>query len=184
MPERRRSPFFSLLTLNTNKQAGLAGLPALLRDTRPDFVFLQEVNISAAQLAAAVGGLGYTAAVSTSLQPRRCIAVLSLHPDAVVEDLWPGFLQKVVFCNFAIFHLHAPSGNNFYRDRTAFFWSVEGFVEQAVPFLPLLVGDFNCVTAAQDLSTPNPARMCPFLRDSLLRHSLADAYRVLHPATA
>ena len=45
--------------------ADLAGLVAILRESRPDLVFLQEVNLSLDCLKAVVGGLGYSAWLSS-----------------------------------------------------------------------------------------------------------------------
>lgn len=63
-------PFFSTLSLNTQKMADLAGLVAILRESRPDLVFLQEVNLSLDRLKAVVGGLGYSAWLSTCHTPK------------------------------------------------------------------------------------------------------------------
>ena len=58
--QRRLPPLFTILTLNTNTRADLAGLPTLLRENRPDFVFIQEVKISLERLHAAGRSLGYS----------------------------------------------------------------------------------------------------------------------------
>ena len=96
--QRQPPPFFNLFTLNTNRRADLAGLPAA-----GDFAFLQEVNVSLDHLQSAVGGLGYSVRLSTCDQPKRTIAILSLHPTVTVSELIPGYLQKVIFENLMIF---------------------------------------------------------------------------------
>ena len=128
---RQPPPLFTIITLNTNRLADLAGLPALLREVRPDFAFLQEVGVPLERLCAAVGGLGYSAYLSSSDQPRRVIAVLSLHPTATVSDLIPGFLQKVIFEDYAMFHLHAPS-KTVQQNKIIFFQQLANHISTVV----------------------------------------------------
>ena len=150
--QQQPPPFFNLLTLNTNRRADLAGLPTLLRENRPDFAFIQEVSVSLERLRAAVGGLGYTVWMSTCDLPKRTIAVLSLHSAAtvIVTDPLPGYLQKVLFENYVLFHIHAPT-NPVYMDKTFFFQQVSNFVQQSTNLIPFLIGDFNCIINAKDL---------------------------------
>ena len=181
--QRRPPPLFTILTLNTNTRADLAGLPTLLRENRPDFVFIQEVNISLERLRAAVSGLGYSVWLSSADQPKRVIAVLSLHPEATVSNLIPGYLQKVIFEDLAIFHLHAPS-DSVIRNKITFFQQIADHIVQLPNLKPILVGDFNCVTNARDLENDSfIRRSVPFLTDYIHVNHFSDAFRVLHPAT-
>ena len=180
---RQPPPLFTIITLNTNRLADLAGLPALLREVRPDFAFLQEVSVPLERLCAAVGGLGYSAYLSSSDQPRRVIAVLSLHPTATVSDLIPGFLQKVIFEDYAMFHLHAPS-KTVQQNKIIFFQQLANHISSLSNFSPIIVGDFNCVTDPRDVENNSFAnRNVPFLTDFLDNNHFSDAFRVLHPAT-
>ena len=184
-PNNRRQPppFFTLLTLNTNKLADLAGLPAILRESRPDFAFLQEVNVPLERLRAAVSGLGYSVWMSAGEQPKRVIAVLSLHSSATVTDPIPGSLQKVIFENFAIFHVHAPS-NSVRQDKTVFFQQIADLISQSVHLLPIILGDFNSVIDARDLENDSLTyRRNIFFSNYIKNNNFIDAYRVLHPAT-
>ena len=67
-----------------------------------------------------MGGLGYSVWLSSADQPRRVIAVLSLHSTAAVTELIPGYLQKVIFEDTALLHLHAPS-NSVIQNKIVFF---------------------------------------------------------------
>ena len=67
--QRQPLLLFTVITLNTNKLADLAFLPTLLKENRPDFVFLQEVSVPE-RLRAAVGGQGYSVWLSSADQPR------------------------------------------------------------------------------------------------------------------
>ena len=78
--QRRPLPLFTILTLNTNTRADLAGLPTLLSENRPDFVFIQEVNISLERLRAALcggerPGLLSVAVLSRSAKTSHCSTV-------------------------------------------------------------------------------------------------------------
>jgi hypothetical protein len=81
-------PPFSTLSLNTNRPADLASSETALQTWF-------SCKRSAASLAAAVSGLGYTASRSSIAQPRRYIAVLSKFA-AVVMDQVPGYLKKIM----------------------------------------------------------------------------------------
>jgi hypothetical protein len=61
----------------------------LLRDSHPDFVFVQEVTLPLHSLTAVVSGLGYTVWLSEAAQLGRCTAVLARRL-AVVFDFIPG----------------------------------------------------------------------------------------------
>ncbi len=181
--DRRRPPLFSVLSLNTNKRADLAGLPALLREGRPDFVFLQEVNVPADRLQAAVGGLGYTVHLSECDRPRRVMAVLTNHLNVSVTNIIPGLLQKVSYENLVIFHVYSPS-NSSHHEKTVFFQQIADLVTQAKNSMPILIGDFNCVIDVKDIENDQGAhRINAFLRDYIKNSLFSDTYRVLHPAT-
>ena len=95
--DRRWPPeFFTFISLNTNKRADLGGLPALIRENRPNLVFLQELKVPHDRLLAAVGGRGYSAFRSELIQHHRTITILS-NIKCTVTDLMPGFLQKISF---------------------------------------------------------------------------------------
>jgi exonuclease III len=112
-----REAALSFLSLNTNHRADLAGLPSLLRDQHPDFVFLQEVTVSLSSLSAAVSSMGYTVWMSAIDVPRRCIAVLARRPAVDVEYV-PGYVQRVDALGLTFLHLHCF---NEYHEREHLF---------------------------------------------------------------
>ena len=180
--DRRQPPhLFTIITLNTNRRTDLAGLPAILRENRPDFVFLQEVNVTQDGLKAAVGGLGYSIYMSTYDNPKRTIAVLSLHSTITVSNIKPGFLQKLIFENLVFFHIHAPSTASV-QDKNIFFQQIANVINESPNLLSILIGDFNCVIEAKDVENQNiHNHMNTVLRNLVITNSLSDAYRVLHP---
>ena len=83
-----------VLSLNTGKRRDLAGLGRMVRENRPDLLFLQEVNLQEQELQQVARLLGYKAVSSQANKPKRTIAVLSRMP-VEVEELEPGYLQLV-----------------------------------------------------------------------------------------
>ncbi len=184
VPDRRWPPdFFTIISLNTNKRADLGGLPALLRENRPSFVFLQELNVPHDRLLAAVGGQGYLAYRSELIQHRRTIAILS-NIKCTVIDLMPGFLQKLVLEKFSIFHIYTPTDPKVLT-KNNFFQQLSDFIAQENNEIIMLIGDFNCIIDAKDFAQTNDGhgRFNPSLRDLVNANNLYDAYRVLHPVT-
>ena len=181
-PNRRQAPpFFSTITFNINRRADLAGLPAILRESRPDLVFLQEVNISLNNLKAAVTSLGYSVYMSANEQPKRVIAILSLHNNISVINVKPGFLQKATLNNLDFYHLHAPSSSST-QDKNEFFKLVADLVTQSSNNLPILIGDFNSVIDVKDVENQTSvAHVCHYLKKYIADNMYSDAYRVLHP---
>ena len=93
VPEKAKL-FLSVLSLNTGKRRDLARLGRMVRENRPDLLFLQEVNLQEQELQQVARSLGYKTVSSQANKPKRTIAVLSRMP-VEVEELEPGYLQLV-----------------------------------------------------------------------------------------
>lgn len=183
---RQQSSLYNIITLNTNRRADLAGLPTLLRECKPDFVFLQEVNVSLERLQAAVSGQGYQTYLSSSDETKRVIAVLSIHKQITVADLIPGYLQKVVFGKIEFYHVHAPA-DSVRQNKIAYFKQLQNLVSLSFNknLLPVIIGDFNSVTDSKDIQNENARyRIITCFKNYVEQNLFIDAYRVLHPATA
>ena len=182
---QQQSSIYTSITLNTNRHTDLAGLPTLLRECRPDFVFLQEVNVSLERLRAAVGGQGYQVYMSSSDESRRVIAVLSIHNQITVTDPVPGYLQKVVFDNIEFYHVHAPAESS-RQNKNAYFNQLQNLVSLSLSknALPIILGDFNSVTNAKDFQNETARyRIITTFKNYVENNLFIDAYRVLHPTT-
>jgi len=172
---------FSTLTLNTNRLGDLAGLPALLRELRPDVAFLQEVAVSVASLSAAVSGLGYKVWTSSCDRPRRTIAVLSRRP-AKVSEIVPGYLQKVTLHHLVFLHFHCPSGAEGRDHRHRLFLQCRPIIS-SLSSPPFLVGDFNCIIHRDDVEIFEQYKLSPALVSIVSDFLYCDSYRILHPCT-
>ena len=163
LPGLGRPALSTLLTLNLAKQAAMAGLPALLHDTSPNLVFLQEVSPSA-QLLPLATSRGYTCHFSTSTAaPKRTIAVLANVPVTISEGR-PGYLLEVSHGGHTFINVHAPSGTSGaqLRDREALFGRLAARCRSSPP-LPVLVGDFNAIIHQQDAEANAAQRSSPAL---------------------
>ena len=174
------SSLFTILSLNTAHMASMAGLPALLHETSPNLVFLQEISPNA-QLLALATSKGYSCHFSTSRQPpKRTLAILANVP-VVVSDGRPGYLQEVKVGGMVFINIHAPSGASERREREAMFGRLVARCRQLDK--PVLVGDFNCVLHPLDVEANFLAKSSPALLRLVNDLCYVDAYRVLHPAT-
>jgi hypothetical protein len=167
----------TVLSLNTNRRADLGGLHAIIRETKPHLVFLQEV-ISYDAAAALAATFGYTLTASTLHQAQRdlILATLSCLP-ATVQEVKPGRVQLVTVGALPFLNIHVDSQN-----LLAFFTSLRPHLNS--PISPVLIGDFNCVQDPLDYSPGGPIRPpCPSLAHILHAHSYTDSYRSLHPTS-
>ena len=171
----------SILSFNTFKLLDLAGLPALLRENRPHFVFLQEVAPSV-QLLAVAAAAGYTAYKSVSVSPRRIMAVLSRVPDVQVSDLEAGYVQFLQWGPLSFVHVHLPSGNKEHVAREAMIRRLRPRLRLPVP--PIILGDFNCVLHQLDTEDDRfrvNYRFSQALEDTVSEFRYMDSFGVLHP---
>ena len=77
--QRQPLLLFTVITLNTNKLADLAFLPTLLKENRPDFVFLQEVSVPVSPRSSGWSGVLRVAVFSRSSIVSHCCAVSTLN---------------------------------------------------------------------------------------------------------
>lgn len=103
--QEAENSFLNIISLNTMKLRNLAGLHALVRESNPDIIFLQEVNLTKPEVEEIAQGLGYTAHRSERQSPKRVIYTLSKQP-AVVSEVKPGFLQRIKTQNLEFLRSH------------------------------------------------------------------------------
>jgi hypothetical protein len=166
----------TILSLNTNKRANLGGLHAILKETKPHLVFLQEVfSYNAASALAFV--FGYTLAASTLHRAQSDLILVTLtRLPATVLEIRPGMAQLVTVGALSFINLHAP-----YAETPTFFPSLRPHLDSSIA--PVLIGDFNVVQEPIDY-TLGPARpRCPALGRILNEYSYMDSFRSLHPTS-
>jgi exonuclease III len=173
----------SILSLNCFKLPDMAGLPALLRENRPHFIFLQEVGPTA-QLSGLASASGYFVHKSTCDSPRRTMAVLSREQGVRVTYLEAGYMQFIQWGSLSFVHVHLPSGPIEQPAREAMLRRLRHPLRLAVP--PILVGDFNVVLHPMDTEDRDFRKHHKFsqaLEAIVSELSYVDAFRVLFPCT-
>jgi hypothetical protein len=173
----------SILSLNSFKLPDMAGLPALLRENRPHFVFFQEVGPTA-QLSGLASATGYTVHKSTCDSPRQTMAVLSREPGVRVTDIKASYIQFVQWESLFFVHFHLPSGPIEQAAREAMLRRLCPRLRLAVP--PTLVGDFNVVLHPMDTDDRDFRKHHKFsqtLEAIVNELSYMASFRVLFPCT-
>ena len=170
----------SVLSLNINHLADLAGLPGLLRELGPDFVFVQEVGVAGNSLSAAASSLGYKVHFSTCENSRHTIAVLSRR-QLEVSDVVAGFVQQVKFDNLVFLHFHCHSGSSDVVARNNLFLQCRPIIS-SLPVPPFLVGDFNCIIDRFDVEIYEYRKFSQTLAEIVQNFSYFDSFRYLYPA--
>jgi endonuclease/exonuclease/phosphatase family metal-dependent hydrolase len=166
----------TILSLNTNKRADLGGLHAILKETKPHLVFLQEV-VSYNAASALASAFGYTLSASTLHRAQQDLILVTLtRLPATVLEIRPGMAQLVTVGALPFINLHAPSA-----ETPTFFPSLRPHLDS--PIAPVLIGDFNVVQDPMDY-TPGPARPpCLALSRILNEFAYTDSFRSLHPTS-
>jgi len=165
----------TILSFNTNKRADLDGFHAILKETKPHLVFLQEVcSYNAASALASL--FGYNLTASTLHQAQRDLILVTLtRLPATVQEIRPGMAQLVTVGALPFIHLHAPSA-----DTPTFFTSIRPHLDS--PISLVLIGDFNVVLDQLDCTPGSHTRnRCPGLGRILQEFSYTDSFRSLHP---
>jgi exonuclease III len=178
------SSLLSILSFNSFHMSDFAGIAGLLRDHRPHLAFIQEVS-HFSSLPVLAAAFGYTASLSTSLEPpKRTIAILARCP-AQVRALIPGYVQHAVLGDLSFIHLHLPSGGwsgAAVENRAAMLRDLHQHLQG--PVAPVLVGDFNCVISQADTEDQAFVANCKFsqeLFDIVSDFQYVDAFCVLFP---
>jgi hypothetical protein len=168
----------TVLSFNTNKRAELGGLHAILKETKPHLVFLQEV-FSYNAFSALASLFGYNLKASTLRQVQRDLILVTLTIlSATVQEICPRMTQLVTVGALPFLHLHAPS-----HDTPTFFPSIRPLLDS--PISPVLIGDFKCVQGPLDYAPGRHAcAHCPALARILQECSYTDSFRSLYPTVS
>jgi hypothetical protein len=164
-----------VLSLNTNKRPDRGGLHAILKETKPHLVLLQEV--SSCNAASALASLfGYNLTASTLQQAQKDLILITLtRLPATVQEICPGMAQLVTVGALPFHYLQAPS-----HDTNTLFPSLRPHLDS--PISPVLIGDFYCVQDPLDCTPGSHLRArCPVLSQILQEFFYTDSFCSLHP---
>ena len=180
----------SFLSYNVNHSSTLAGLSTLLRSlpssssstSLPSLIFIQECLLPPGRLDALVRPLGYTSVLAAAAEgtERRLVCLYQAGLVVTSVDLEPGFVQAVTVGGMVFVHVHLDSGVFGTPARTRSVEMVIAPYLASMSVLPIVVGDFNCVTDPVDTEAYFRNKTCPPLANMVAAFGLVDAYPILH----
>ena len=176
-----------LMTYNVHGSYNLANLYLILEVYKPGIVFLQEVKISSEQLASFGRRLGYTGATNIDEldhnKPGTGLLWHSSLPVTQVVALYPCRVQVAMLGVYPIINVYVPAGSHRAAERRHFFTEqLFGLLAGQEDILPLVGGDWNCVTERIDLENDRyfDDRKSLDLTNIIKEFSMVDAFRHLH----
>ena len=147
---------FKLVSRNIASSKRLERIIDILKSEKPDLLLLQEVTLTTVQLQAVVKPLQYDCKCNVDHEnptaPGTAAVWRQNLPVNQVTSLVTCQLQSVAVGLQIFYNVYAPSGSESRRDRAQLF-TQEMFphlLQHQGGLLPVLAGDWNCLTAARD----------------------------------
>ena len=176
-----------IITYNVHGSYSLANLSLILEVHKPSIVMLQEVKLSTEQLMAFARRLGYSGAANIDeldhTKPGTGLLWQKTLPVTQVVALYPCRIQVAMLGVYPIINVYVPAGSHRAAERRSFFTQqLFGLLAGQEDILPLVGGDWNCVTEKIDLEKDRyfEDRKSQDLTNILKEFCLVDAFRHLH----
>ena len=176
-----------IMTYNVHGSYSLANLSLILEVHKPSIVMLQEVKLSTEQLMAFARRLGYSGAANIDemdhTKPGTGLLWQKTLPVTQVVALYPCRIQVAMLGVYPIINVYVPAGSHRAAERRTFFTErLFGLLAGQEDILPVIGGDWNCVTEKIDLENDKyfDDRKSQDLINILKEFSLVDAFRHLH----
>ena len=130
--------------------------------------------------------LGYAAVLGAAAEgsERRLAVLHRVGLELTSVDLEPGYEQAVSTGSTSFVHVHLAAGVFGSHDRERSVEAVLAPFLASCAVLPILVGDFNCVTDPVDTGANYRSKRCRPLADLVAAFNFVDAYPLLHPLPA
>lgn len=178
-----------IVSLNVNclsRPASRAGLLDFLKFNKPDLVGLQECNLSTQELSDMLAPISYSCFSNVSPFDNNARGTaflwktgLEVSDIKVLEEnrMLSLKLGGVIFVN-----IYGHSGRRMRFERRRLYGeTLEQFIRDSRPFLPVFFGDFNCIIQNID-ALNNPAqKKCDALSALVRQYVYEDAYRIFYP---
>ena len=177
-----------IMTYNVHGSNSLGNLYLILEVYKPTLVFLQEVKITTEQLISFGRRKGYTGATNidemdTSKPGTGMLWHTSL-PVTQVVAIYPCRVQVAMMGVYPLINCYVPAGSHRSAERRHFFTELLfGLLAGQEDILPIVGGDWNCVTHKIDLErdTYFNDRKSLDLTNIVKEFSLVDPFRHLYP---
>ena len=180
-------PTFKLVSRNIASSKRLERIIDIVKSEKPDLLLLQEVTLTTAQLQAAVLPLQFNCESNIDQDnpsaPGTAVIWKKNLPVNQVTCLVTCQLQVIGIGQQTFYNVYAPSGSENRRDRALLFSHnmFPHLLQHQGGLLPIMAGDWNCLTAIQDTTRNFKEKYCKEL-DSLVKSlKYSDAFRILHP---
>ena len=178
---------FKLVSRNIASSKKLERIIDIVKSEKPDLLLLQEVTLTTAQLKAVVQPLQYDCMCNIDQENPSTpgtAAVWKLNlPVNHITSLVTCQLQSIIVGIQPFFNVYAPSGSENRRDRAQLFTQdlFPNILQHQGQLLPVLVGDWNCLTSAKDTTRHFKEKYCKDLDQLVKAFKYSDAFRTLHP---
>ena len=144
---------YKFMSYNVASREDLAGVVDLIKMNRPKIVFLQEVGLTTEQLKVLLPR-GYTGECNIDVEDNRKPGVATVWEEgkeAEVCNIIKCRMQVVKWGEEKFINVYGPSGTHGQKGRRILYG--QDLLQEilALDKLPILVGDWNCVTRPQDV---------------------------------
>ena len=168
-----------VISLNVCHSINLVGLVDILKNEKPTLCLLQEIPHTSSQLCNIVKNIGYLGYTSLMDDDKPGVGII-YKSDLVIENIYPlepGRILSFKFNDLLFYNIYAPSGSNKKPERRIFFGETIFRNIQHRDFLPILVGDYNCIIDKDDTERNYSNKKCDALKDLVNLYSYVDAFR-------
>ena len=176
-----------IMSYNVHGSLHLGNLSLFLGVFKPGVVFLQEVKITSEQLSAFGRRLGYSGAANIDdldrCKPGTGMLWHSSLPVSQVVPLYPCRIQVAMLGAYPLVNVYVPAGSHRAQERRHFFTEqLFGLLAGQDDILPIMGGDWNCVTEKIDLENSKyfDDRKSLDLTNILRDFDMVDAFRHVH----
>ena len=176
-----------IITYNVHGSYNLANLSLILEVQKPSIVMLQEVKLSTEQLMSFARRLGYSGAANIDeldhAKPGTGLLWQRNLPVTQVVALYPCRIQVAMLGVYPIVNVYVPAGSHRAAERRQFFTEMLfGLLAGQEGILPLVGGDWNCVTDKIDLENDRyfQDRKSQDLINIIREFKFVDAFRHCH----
>ena len=173
-----------LILVSQNIAMSMLSISDILRLSKPDLLFLQEVNFSTQTLCDRVDMLGYDGECNIDLihptLPGTAIVWKKTLKISEVNQLIERRVMSVKCCGENFLNIYAPSGTANKRERWEMFNELAVLL-LAMDKLPVMLGDWNCVLAELDTTNNFRAKYCKVLKRIIQTLGYEDCFRLLYP---
>ena len=140
----------------------------------PSIICLQEVIQDTDELTMLVRGKGYKASVSPGPNNKPGIAIL--YKEGATTTMLAGQIMRLDTGKLTVYNIYGPSGNQNQEARRDFFGiTLLGLLQQEAR-LPILIGDWNCITRNQDTESNPQRKISQELKQLLQQYNYADCH--------